>query len=81
VLVATYIVAGTFFLLARLRHPPQGLPISTEHRDTWRMPALSLLARPKWSRGRLTGMYLLRGYLVVAVILLLVKAVELGTHK
>jgi Mn2+/Fe2+ NRAMP family transporter len=81
VLVAAYIVAGSFFLLARLRHPPQGLPISTEHRDTWRMPALSLLARPKWSRGRLTGMYLLRGYLVVAVILLLVKAVELGTHK
>jgi NRAMP (natural resistance-associated macrophage protein)-like metal ion transporter len=81
VLVVAYIVAGTFFLWARLRHPPQGLPISTEHRDTWRMPALSLLARPKWSRGRLTGMYLLRGYLVVAVILLLVKAVELGTHK
>jgi len=81
VLVVAYIVAGTFFLWARLSHPPQGLPISTEHRDTWRMPALSLLARPKWSRGRLTGMYLLRGYLVVAVILLLVKAVELGTHK
>jgi NRAMP (natural resistance-associated macrophage protein)-like metal ion transporter len=81
VLVVAYIVAGTFFLWARLRHPPQAPPISADHRDTWRMPALSLLARPKWSRGRLTGMYLLRGYLVVAVILLLVKAVELGTHK
>jgi hypothetical protein len=55
--------------------------MSTEHHDTWRIPALNLLNRPQWSRGRLAGMYLLRGYLVVAVILLLVKAVELGTHK
>jgi hypothetical protein len=45
------------------------------------MPALSLLDRPKWSRGRLTGMYLLRGYLVLAVLLLLVKTIQLGLHK
>jgi hypothetical protein len=45
------------------------------------MPALGLLDRPKLSRGRLTGMYLLRGYLVVAVALLLVKAIQLGVHK
>jgi hypothetical protein len=45
------------------------------------MPALGLLDLPKWSRGRLTGMYLLRGYLVVAVALLLVKAIQLGVHK
>jgi len=45
------------------------------------MPALGLLDRPKWSRGRLTAMYLLRGYLVLAVVLLLVKAVQLGLHK
>jgi hypothetical protein len=80
VLVAGYVVAGAFFVWARLKHP-KAQPMSTEHRDTWRMPALNLLNRPQWSRGRLTGMYLLRGYLVVAVILLLVKAVELGTHK
>ena len=30
------------------------------------MPQLSLLERPKWSRGRLIGMYALRIYLVVA---------------
>jgi hypothetical protein len=42
------------------------------------MPPLNLLSRPKWSKGRLVGMWLLRGYLVIAVILLLVKAIELG---
>ena len=50
-------------------------------RETWRMPRLSLLDRPKWSRGRMAGMYALRVYLVVAVVLLFVKAVELGVHK
>jgi hypothetical protein len=48
------------------------------NRATWRMPALNLLKRPTWSRGRLIAMYVLRGYLVVAVLMLLVKAIELG---
>jgi Mn2+/Fe2+ NRAMP family transporter len=50
-------------------------------RSTWRMPQLTLLDRPVWSRGRLVGMYALRGYLVVAVLLLIVKAVELGLGR
>jgi NRAMP (natural resistance-associated macrophage protein)-like metal ion transporter len=51
------------------------------HRETWRMPPLALLGRPEWSRVRVLTMRALSGYLVVAVALLLVKAVELGsTH-
>ena len=48
-------------------------------RSTWRMPALARLNRPEWSRRRLIGMLVLRGYLLIAVALLLVKAVQLGT--
>jgi NRAMP (natural resistance-associated macrophage protein)-like metal ion transporter len=81
VLVVGYAVAGGFVLWTRTKHPPQVQHASSQNRDTWRMPALGLLDRPKWSRGRLTGMYLLRGYLVVAVALLLVKAIQLGVHK
>ena len=44
------------------------------------MPPLNLLNRPKWSRGRVLGMWALRGYLVVAVVLLLVKAIQLGLN-
>jgi hypothetical protein len=44
------------------------------------MPPLNLLNRPKWSRGRVLGMWALRGYLVVAVVLLLVKAIQLGIN-
>ena len=42
------------------------------------MPALELLERPTWSRARTIGMYALRGYLVIAVLMLIVKAIEVG---
>jgi hypothetical protein len=45
----------------------------------WRMPPLAFLARPTWSRGRLIGMYALRGYLLIALVLLAVKAGQLAT--
>jgi hypothetical protein len=41
------------------------------------MPPLAMVERPTWSRGRTAGMLALRGYLVVAMLLLAVKAVEL----
>jgi Mn2+/Fe2+ NRAMP family transporter len=79
VLLVAYVVVGAILLRNR-RTRPRPEPISKERRDNWRMPPLNLLGRPKWSKGRLFGMYLMRGYLVVAVILLLVKAIELGVH-
>ena len=80
VLVLGYIVAGILWWSTRGRRP--ALPVvPMEKRATWRMPALNLLERPKWSRGRLIGMYLLRIYLVVAVLLLAVKAIELAIGK
>jgi hypothetical protein len=42
------------------------------------MPQLELLDRPVWSRTRKVGMITLRGYLVVAVLMLIVKAIEVG---
>jgi hypothetical protein len=42
------------------------------------MPPLTLLQRPKWSTGRKIAMLTLRGYLVIAVLLLIIKAVQLG---
>ena len=80
VLVLGYAVAGVFWWTTRGRRP--ALPVvPMAKRATWRMPALNLLERPKWSRGRLIGMYLLRIYLVVAVLLLAVKAIELAIGK
>ena len=52
--------------------------VPRDRRSTWTMPPLALLERPVWSPGRKAGMLLLRGYLVVAVLLLIVKTVQLG---
>jgi NRAMP (natural resistance-associated macrophage protein)-like metal ion transporter len=52
--------------------------MSRERRHAWTMPPLALLERPVWSPGRRAAMLLLRGYLVVAVALLIVKTVQLG---
>jgi Mn2+/Fe2+ NRAMP family transporter len=47
-------------------------------KEQWTMPPLALLARPEWSTGRKVAMLTLRGYLIASVILLIVKAIQLG---
>jgi len=55
---------------------------SAAERLTWSMPALAELSIPVPSRGRLIGLWALRGYLVLAAMLLVAKAVllALGHH-
>jgi NRAMP (natural resistance-associated macrophage protein)-like metal ion transporter len=73
-------VGGVLYAM-RLRTRPAGQVAAAPraHRDSWRMPPLALLGRPEWSRGRLIAMWALRAYLLIAVVLLLVKAVQLGS--
>jgi len=68
---------GPLNLPAGARRPtrPRG---DTAARAGWTMPRLELLARPEWSRTRTVGMYALRGYLLLAVVMLIVKAIEVG---
>ncbi len=78
VLVVALAAAAGYVLRNR---PGAGVPVekvSPERRATWTMPPLALLERPRWSSGRKTAMLLLRSYLVVAVVLLIVKTVQLG---
>jgi len=78
-LVVSWAIGGVVYARSLRRKPPAPVTPMAK-RATWRMPALNLLQRPTWSRSRLLTMYLLRGYLVVAVLMLLVKAIELGVH-
>ncbi|MGH2902011.1 MAG: NRAMP family divalent metal transporter, partial [Solirubrobacteraceae bacterium] len=83
VLGVTLAAAGVYALYERRRAPAgEGIDavaeIPKDKRHTWTMPPLALLERPTWSPGRKAGMLLLRGYLVVAVLLLVVKTVQLG---
>jgi Mn2+/Fe2+ NRAMP family transporter len=45
-------------------------------RDTWRMPPLSELCTPLISRARKLGLTALRGYLAIAMVMVIVKIVE-----
>jgi Mn2+/Fe2+ NRAMP family transporter len=47
-------------------------------RESWRMPPLAMLRRPAMSTGRKIGMSALRLYLAVAMILVIVRIVELA---
>jgi Mn2+/Fe2+ NRAMP family transporter len=53
-------------------------PMPSIPKEQWTMPPLALLARPEWSTGRKVAMLTLRSYLIASVILLIVKAVQLG---
>ena len=52
--------------------PPAG-------RGSWRMPPLAMFKPVSWSPAIKLGMLALRGYLVIAALLLLIKAIQLGT--
>ncbi len=79
--LAIVLGAGLLFVGLLLRGSARQPAVETRKldRENWRMPPVALLTRPPASRGRQIALYALSSYLVVAVLLLLVKAVELAT--
>jgi Mn2+/Fe2+ NRAMP family transporter len=86
-LVAAEVVAGAviagWLRLTRSRRPSPARHAATSmspaERLNWRMPPLALLKPVQWSTGTKVAVLTLRGYLVVSVLLLIVKAIQLGT--
>ena len=74
------VTAGWLWRTRSRRSPPpdEHPAVTTRERQSWRMPPLALLQPVTWSPGTKLGMALLRGYLVISVLLLVVKAVQLG---
>ncbi|HEY0806014.1 MAG TPA: NRAMP family divalent metal transporter [Pseudonocardiaceae bacterium] len=77
-LVVGLVAAGIWL---RFMHAHRSVPATPARVDRmqWRMPPLALLKPVKWSPGLKLGMGLLRGYLIIAALLLIVKAVQLST--
>jgi Mn2+/Fe2+ NRAMP family transporter len=82
-LVAGALVYLVWMRVTRSRRPPREphpkTGMSEAERLNWRMPPLALLKPVQWSTGTKLGMGMLRAYLVISVLLLIVKAVQLGT--
>ena len=77
---ALSIAGGAGFLVYRNFRPA----ILSEHvvdrseRPSWRMPPVALLAAPKLSMGNRVGLAVLRGYLLIATILVVARVIELA---
>jgi Natural resistance-associated macrophage protein len=80
VLMAVAVGAGGVWLWNGQRGAKPEPEVSHADRESWRMPALVLLERPTWSAPRRVAMVVMAGYLVVAVLLLAVKATQLALH-
>ncbi len=81
ILVISLIVMGIVALVQRMRKGPDQelVALMQMDRERWRMPPLEELTRPVWSTTRKIGMFILRAYLLIAVILLVIKTIELAT--
>ncbi|HEX6518614.1 MAG TPA: NRAMP family divalent metal transporter [Streptosporangiaceae bacterium] len=81
-LIACALIAGAWFRLTRSRRPARPphprTTMSQAERMNWRMRPVALLKPVEWSTATKLAMLMLRGYLVISVLLLIVKAVQIG---
>jgi len=81
---ALTLVAGAYLGWAAHRHkggaPTRPVAAAEPELDraTWRMPPIALMSKPVMSAGSRTGLTVLRGYLLVASALVVVKVVQLA---
>lgn len=78
VLVVGLLVMGVAALLQGIHKGPdlERATLARMEKETWQMPRLSESTRPTWPITREIGMFTLRAYLLIAVILLVVKVVQ-----
>ncbi|MFE7979020.1 NRAMP family divalent metal transporter [Streptomyces shenzhenensis] len=79
-LVTGLIAAAVTLRAVGRRTPARPVPeMSQAEKLAWRMPPLALLHPVRWSAGTRLGMMALRGYLIFSALLLLIKAIRLGS--
>lgn len=73
--IAVIIGLAGFGIAQRLRRPAEQTARTRNETDraTWQMPPLATLQRPVMSTGRRSGLLVLRGYLVIAALMVVLK--------
>jgi NRAMP (natural resistance-associated macrophage protein)-like metal ion transporter len=78
VLMAGLALLAVRTFLSRRREEPTAEPPVAVEKESWTMPPLALLEKPVWSRGRRLAMRLMTIYVLTTIVLLVVKAIQLG---
>lgn len=80
VFLASLLGMGVVVLVQRICKGtnPELAVLARVEKVTWRMPPLEELTKPTWSTTRTIGMLTMRLYLIIAVILLVVKVIQLA---
>jgi Mn2+/Fe2+ NRAMP family transporter len=79
-LIAALAIIGAVVLARRRGRVPEAAPTyEAAEKRTWTMPPLALLEPATLSATRKVGLAALRGYLLIAAVLLVVKTVRLGS--
>ena len=73
-----FLIAAAVRIAWRSRSAIPEPEVSRIERESWRMPALALLERPKLSPAKTVAMAALGGYIGLAVIMLVIKAVQIA---
>ena len=75
--VVAAMAAGGWALIRSLR-AHSSVEVDRRDRDTWRMPPLNVLSKPIMSTGRKAGLAVLRGYLAIAMVLVVVRIIQMA---
>jgi NRAMP (natural resistance-associated macrophage protein)-like metal ion transporter len=78
VMAIALVVVAVLYLRSRRGHAAVAVGTPGVPREQWTMPPLTLLERPRQSTARRAAMLTMEAYLLIAIALLIVKAVELA---
>jgi Mn2+/Fe2+ NRAMP family transporter len=71
-------VAGGGWVLIRSLRAHTSVEVDRRDRETWRMPPLNMLTKPVMSTGRKIALTILRSYLAIAMVLVIVRLVQMA---
>jgi len=71
-------VAGGGWVLIRSLRVHSSVEVDRRDRETWRMPPLNVLTKPVMSTSRKIALTILRSYLAIAMILVIVRLVQMA---
>ena len=71
-------IAGGGWVLIRSLRVHSSVEVDRRDRETWRMPPLNVLTKPVMSTGRKIALTILRSYLAIAMVLVIVRLVQMA---